>query len=163
MIPQGGTSEAVMKDVQPGAVNKRSGDARDAEIGRRIRALRLERGLSQTDLGNLLGVTFQQIQKYERGANRIGSSRLHQFSKVLDVPVAYFFHGLDGEDGGGADTAGRGGLAETPAERFDDDIMTRRETIELIRAYYRIGDVRIRRRLMDLTKALGKSDDEGDK
>jgi transcriptional regulator with XRE-family HTH domain len=156
-----------MADAVKGAGGRRRGGEGphpiDIHVGARLRMRRTLLGMSQEKLADAVGVTFQQIQKYERGANRIGSSRLHQFSKVLDVPVAYFFHGLDGEDGGSADTAGRGGLAETPAERFDDDIMTRRETIELIRAYYRIGDVRIRRRLMDLTKALGKSDDEGDK
>src|SRR5437016_14271832 len=76
---------------------KRSGDRRDTEIGRRIRALRLERGLSQTELGNLLGVTFQQIQKYEKGANRVAAGRLQRVAEALEVPITFFYAGNTGE------------------------------------------------------------------
>src|SRR5215813_14082872 len=78
--------------ADPGAsMTRRGGDPRDAEIGQRVRALRLQRGLSQTELGNFIKVTFQQVQKYEKGANRISAGRLQQVAEVLGVPVAYFF------------------------------------------------------------------------
>jgi transcriptional regulator with XRE-family HTH domain len=144
MIPQGGTSEAVMKDVQPGAVNKRSGDARDAEIGRRIRALRLERGLSQTDLGNLLGVTFQQIQKYERGANRVAAGRLQRVAEALEVPITFFYEGsTSGEDRGDVDTIDVGlGFLETAG------------AVRLVRAFSRIRDPEMRRTVMELVEKI---------
>src|SRR6266705_3147392 len=72
------------------APSKRSGDPRDAEIGKRIRARRLERGLSQTELGQRLGVTFQQVQKYEKGTNRVGAGRLQRVAEILDVPITFF-------------------------------------------------------------------------
>jgi transcriptional regulator with XRE-family HTH domain len=144
MIPEGGTSEAVMKDVQPGAVNKRSGDARDAEIGRRIRALRLERGLSQTDLGNLLGVTFQQIQKYERGANRVAAGRLQRVAEALEVPITFFYEGsTSGEDRGDVDTIDVGlGFLETAG------------AVRLVRAFSRIRDPEMRRTVMELVEKI---------
>src|SRR5215471_18672638 len=78
--------------ADPGAsMTRRGGDPRDAEIGQRVRALRLQRGLSQTELGNLISVTFQQVQKYEKGANRISAGRLQRVAEVLGVPVVYFF------------------------------------------------------------------------
>src|ERR1700674_2142829 len=83
----------MMTSVREVVINKRSGDPRDTEIGRRIRALRLERGLSQTELGNLLGVTFQQIQKYEKGANRVAAGRLQRVAESLDVPITFFYSG----------------------------------------------------------------------
>jgi len=144
MIPERGTSEAVMKDVQPGAVNKRSGDARDAEIGRRIRALRLERGLSQTDLGNLLGVTFQQIQKYERGANRVAAGRLQRVAEALEVPITFFYEGsTSGEDRGDVDTIDVGlGFLETAG------------AVRLVRAFSRIRDPEMRRTVMELVEKI---------
>src|SRR5215467_7011268 len=78
--------------ADPGpSMTRRGGDPRDAEIGQRVRALRLQRGLSQTELGNLISVTFQQVQKYEKGANRISAGRLQRIAEVLGVPVAHFF------------------------------------------------------------------------
>src|SRR5262249_1219853 len=91
--------------ADPGAsMTRRAGDPRDAEIGQRVRSLRLQRGLSQTELGNLISVTFQQVQKYEKGANRISAGRLQRIAEVLGVPVAYFFAAPDqrhGSNGGG--------------------------------------------------------------
>jgi transcriptional regulator with XRE-family HTH domain len=122
----------------------------DVHVGARVRLRRTLLGMSQEKLGEALGLTFQQVQKYERGANRIGASRLHQLSRVLDVPIAYFFEDVDA-------TAGRvGGLAEAP-EEYERDPMMKRETLELVRAYYRIPDANVRKRLFELTKALAKS------
>ncbi len=97
-----------------------------------------------------IGLTFQQVQKYERGANRIGASRLHELSRVLDVPVSFFFDDMDPVRA----PAIPGGFAEPPAEAFDSDPLRRRETIELVEAYYAIDDTAVRRRLFELAKAL---------
>jgi transcriptional regulator with XRE-family HTH domain len=107
-------------------------------------------GLSQEKLGEAIGLTFQQVQKYERGANRIGASRLHDLSRVLDVPVSFFFDDMDPVRA----PAIPAGFAEPPAEAFDSDPLRKRETIELVSAYYRIEDPSVRRRLFELAKAL---------
>ena len=119
----------------------------DVHVGTRIRLRRTMLGMSQEKLGEALGLTFQQVQKYERGANRVGASRLWEMSRVLDVPVSYFFEDLGG---GGRNPPGEPiGLEADP--------MTRRETLELVRAYYKINDATVRRRIFDLTKALARS------
>ncbi len=103
--------------------------------------------MSQEKLGDAIGLTFQQVQKYERGANRIGASRLFDLSRVLDVPVSFFF-----EEFAEGDRAG--GAREPAADGFEANPMLKRETLELVRAYLRIADPQIKRRLFDLTKAL---------
>jgi transcriptional regulator with XRE-family HTH domain len=109
--------------------------------------------MSQERLGDAIGLTFQQVQKYERGANRIGASRLYDLSRVLDVPVSFFFDDIDP-----AVAAAPTGTASVPDEaRTEPDPMMRRETLELVRAYYRIPDSQIRRRLFDLTKAIANA------
>ncbi len=122
----------------------------DIHVGSRIRLRRNMLGLSQEKLGEAIGLTFQQVQKYERGANRVGASRLHELSRVLDVPVPFFFDDTDPVRA----PAIPAGFAEGPAEAFDSDPLRRRETVELISAYYQIGDANLRRRLFDLAKAL---------
>ncbi len=111
----------------------------DVHVGSRVRIRRTMLGMSQEKLAELIGLTFQQVQKYEKGANRMGSSRLWELSGVLDVPVMYFFEGLD-------DAQSKGG----------EDTLTKRETLELTRAYYRIKSDRIRKRLYELVKAVAK-------
>nr|WP_245579175.1 helix-turn-helix domain-containing protein [Inquilinus limosus] len=127
-------------------------------IGGRIRLRRTLLGYSQAKLASAIGLTFQQIQKYEHGSNRIGASRLHQLSRVLEVPVDFFF-----EDAPSVAGMPVQGLAEE-AEPYDagPDPMQRRETLELIRAYYRVEDPATRRRVLDLLKAMsGSRPDEG--
>ena len=128
-------------------------EAVDVHVGGRVRQRRTMLGISQEKLGEALGLTFQQVQKYERGANRIGASRLHHISEVLDVPINFFF-----EDISPSLTKKRGktGLAKAQAE-YDRDPMAKRETLELVRSYYKIKDPKVRRRIFDLTKQLGKS------
>jgi transcriptional regulator with XRE-family HTH domain len=127
----------------------------DIHVGQRIRLRRTLLGMSQEKLGEALGLTFQQVQKYERGANRVGSSRLFQLSRVLDVPVSYFFEEMSAETTARAKQSGTdAGLAEDSGEGYQADPMTKRETLELVRAYYRITDPKLRRRLFDMTKAL---------
>ena len=122
----------------------------DVQVGSRVRLRRNMLGLSQEKLGTAIGLTFQQVQKYERGANRIGASRLHELSRVLDVPVSFFFDDMDPVRA----PAIPGGFAEPPAEAFDSDPLRRRETVELVDAYYTIEDAAVRRRLLDLARAL---------
>jgi transcriptional regulator with XRE-family HTH domain len=130
----------------------------DVHVGGRVRLRRTLLGLSQEKLGEAVGLTFQQIQKYERGANRIGASRLFEFSRILEVPVSFFF---DDMPEGQTVVDGRiaWGLAEQPQTPLEPDPLTRRETLELVRAYYRIGDPSVRRRLFELTKSLGNGED----
>jgi len=125
----------------------------DMHVGTRIRLRRTLMGLSQEKLGEMVGLTFQQIQKYEKGANRVGASRLYQFAKVLDVPPSFFFDDMADDVSGGPIT----GLAEPDAESYDadPDPMMKRETLELVRAYYRIDDALVRRRVFELVKATG--------
>src|ERR1700689_1716398 len=111
----------------------------DVHVGARLRLRRTLLGMSQEKLGQAIGLTFQQVQKYERGANRIGASRLFDLSRVLDVPVSFFF-----DDMNPAVTAqvneNQAGLSEAAPARYEPDPMMRRETLELVRAYYRVTD-----------------------
>lgn len=127
----------------------------DVHVGGRVRMRRTLLGMSQEKLGEALGITFQQVQKYERGANRIGASRLHQIGKVLDVPVSYFFDEMSDEldTPTGVPTKG---MAET-AEEFEHDPLAKRETLELVRSYYKITDPKVRRRVFELVKSLGRA------
>jgi transcriptional regulator with XRE-family HTH domain len=127
----------------------------DVQVGSRVRLRRNMLGLSQEKLGVAIGLTFQQVQKYERGANRIGASRLHELSRVLDVPVSFFFDDIDPVRA----PAIPGGFSEPPVEAFDSDPMHKRETIELVDAYYAIDDAAVRRRLLELARALAAGGD----
>jgi transcriptional regulator with XRE-family HTH domain len=129
----------------------------DVHVGSRVRLRRNMLGLSQEKLGEAIGLTFQQVQKYERGANRIGASRLHELSRVLDVPVTFFYDERDPV------RAPAIGFEEAAQERFDADPLRRRETRELIAAYYQVEDAAVRRRLFDLAKALASGDGANDK
>jgi transcriptional regulator with XRE-family HTH domain len=126
----------------------------DVRVGARLRLRRNMLGLSQEKLGELIGLTFQQVQKYERGVNRIGASRLYELSRVLDVPVSFFFDDTDP-----VRAPAMGGFAEPPAEDFEADVLRKPETIELVRAYFTIEDATVRRRLLDLAKALAAEND----
>jgi transcriptional regulator with XRE-family HTH domain len=125
----------------------------DIHVGSRVRLRRNMLGLSQEKLGEAIGLTFQQVQKYERGANRIGASRLHELSRVLDVPVSFFYDAVDPVRA----EAIPAGFEEAPQEAFDSDPLRKRETRDLVDAYYRIDDAAVRRRLFDLAKALAAS------
>src|SRR6202790_3093784 len=124
----------------------------DVHVGARVRLRRTLLGMSQEKLGDAIGLTFQQVQKYERGANRVGASRLFDLSRVLDVPVSFFFEDMAAV----APTEARAGLAEAP-ERYEADPVPEAEAAGPRRAYYKIPDPHIRRRLFDLAKALAKS------
>jgi transcriptional regulator with XRE-family HTH domain len=132
----------------------------DVHVGRRLRLRRTLLGMSQERLGQLLGLTFQQIQKYERGVNRIGSSRLYELGQILDVPISFFFDDMAQDDR--APDLLAPGLAEDPADfafNARDLQLEKRETLELVRAYNRIPDPAVRKRLFELTKALANLHD----
>ncbi len=125
----------------------------DVHVGLRIKLRRSLLGLSQERLGEALGLTFQQVQKYERGTNRVSASRLHDLGRVLDVPVSFFFDGLAEAAGGAASRAS--GFAETQdAFGLASDLLSRRETLDLVGAYWRIADPAQRRRVLDLVKGM---------
>ncbi len=128
----------------------------DVHVGSRVRLRRTLLGLSQERLGDAIGLTFQQVQKYERGANRIGASRLYELSRVLDVPVSFFFDDIVPEVAEAVDAHLVGSKEPAPG-RYQPDPMMRRETLELVRAYYRILDPQLRRRLFDLTKSIANA------
>jgi transcriptional regulator with XRE-family HTH domain len=119
----------------------------DVHVGARVRLRRTLLGMSQEKLGDAIGLTFQQVQKYERGANRIGASRLYDLSRVLDVPVSYFFEEF-------GETIPQSGNSEQSTDGYGANPMMKRETLELVRAYLRISDPQIKRRLFELAKAL---------
>lgn len=130
----------------------------DVHVGSRVRLRRTLLGMSQEKLGEAIGLTFQQVQKYERGANRIGSSRLFELSRILDVPVSFFF---DDMPGGVAASSYVGGIAEGATDEYEaGDPMSKRETLELVRAYYKINEAGVRKRLFELAKALAKASED---
>jgi transcriptional regulator with XRE-family HTH domain len=123
----------------------------DVHVGKRLRLRRTLMGLSQEKLGAAIGLTFQQVQKYERGSNRIGASRLFDLARVLDVPVGFFFEDMSEEIA--ARSPGRAQGDVEPVES-DRNPVAKRETLELVRAYYKIHNPAVRKRLFEMAKAL---------
>lgn len=124
-------------------------DPIDVEVGGKIKAQRRLVGMSQDTLAARLGVTFQQIQKYEKGTNRVGASRLQNISSILNVPVSFFF-----EDAPGDHADATTGLAEATSSNYVVDFLSSSEGLQLNRAFVRITDPKVRRKLVDLVKAL---------
>lgn len=150
------------EEERSGSGTKRP-NSMDAHVGSRVRLRRMMMGMSQEKLGEQMGLTFQQIQKYERGVNRVGASRLFDLSRVLDVPISFFFDDMPDQlarEYGGAAVRRAVGFAE-PQDSFDDDALHRRETLELVRAYYRISDPSVRKRVFDLIKSLTPTQEPG--
>jgi len=134
--------------------DERTANAVDRKIGQRVRARRLEIGMSQERLAELLGVTFQQVQKYEKGVNRIAASRLFDIAGALDMAVARFFDGLSG---------GRSaGVAETRKDYIDDALATP-EGAQLMALFASIKSAKVRRRVVELVRALTEETAEGGK
>jgi len=130
----------------------------DVHVGSRIRLRRTLLGMSQERLGEALGLTFQQVQKYERGVNRVGASRLFDLSRVLDVPISFFFDDMPESLTSAFGGQGRRVGNIEPQENIADDTLNRRETLELVRSYYRIADPALRKRVADLIKSMGPPD-----
>ena len=126
----------------------------DVHVGERVRLRRKLLGMTQTDLGDAIGLTFQQVQKYERGVNRISASRLCELSRVLDVPINYFFEDMPPEVAAISPAPkGRGKAKKLPSYALDP--MANRETLGLVRAYYEIEDADVRQQVRQLIKAVG--------
>lgn len=123
----------------------------DVHVGSRVRMRRMLIAMSQEKLGDSLGLTFQQVQKYEKGSNRIGASRLYQIARVLGVPISFFYEGLsgDGEGGGEIDQA------EADQSAFELGMLSSSEGIQLNSAFFSIRDPKVRKKILDLVKALG--------
>lgn len=128
----------------------------DIHVGSRVRLRRMVIGMSQEKLGEQMGLTFQQIQKYEKGTNRIGASRLYHLSQILDVPVQFFFEDAP-FDISGQDSNPKEGFAESRTEAYLLDFLNSRDGLELNRAFVKITDPKVRKRVVELVRAL--SDD----
>jgi transcriptional regulator with XRE-family HTH domain len=128
--------------------NKKKPNPIDIHVGSRIRLRRTMLGMSQEKLGESLGITFQQIQKYEKGTNRVGASRLQNISSILNVPVSFFFEDAPGEQ------SGQAGMAEASSSNYVVDFLSSSEGLQLNRAFVKISDPKVRRRVVDLVKAL---------
>jgi transcriptional regulator with XRE-family HTH domain len=129
--------------------NKKKPNPIDIHVGSRVRLRRTMLGMSQEKLGEALGITFQQIQKYEKGTNRVGASRLQNISTVLNVPVSFFF-----EDAPGDPSTGQPGMAEANSSNYVVDFLSSSEGLQLNRAFIKIPDPKVRRKLVDLVKSL---------
>lgn len=139
-------------------------DPVDIHVGARLRLRRNLAGFSQEQLGKSLGLTFQQVQKYERGTNRMGSSRLFQVARILSVPVAYFFEELPAavnQSLPGFAENGQEAIQNAPTGGLADDVLHRRETLEFVRAYYRIQDPKKRNKIYQLVHAM--ADEQAEK
>ncbi len=141
---EAGTSLGTTSDTM--IDNKKKPNPIDVHVGARIRLRRNMLGMSQERLGESLGITFQQIQKYEKGTNRVGASRLQAIARILSVPVAFFFEDAPGREGAP-------GMAEEATD-YVADIPNTAEGMQLNRAFVRISDPKVRRRILDLVKVL---------
>lgn len=125
----------------------------DVHVGSRIRLRRQLMKMSQEKLGDELGVTFQQVQKYERGANRVGASRLYRLSRVLEVPVQFFFEGL-------GEKSAASGMAEDDQTPIVYDFIQSSDGVSLAEAFSRIRDAKVRRRVLELVRTLAAEEEE---
>ena len=151
------------KTPLPGDRGSGTPNAVDIHVGRRLRQLRTLRGLSQEKLGEAIGLTFQQVQKYERGVNRIGASRLFDISKVLGVEIADFFEEMPEKVARLSPRQlrqAKGFAVEGTAYECKPDPMLRRETLELVRAYYRIDDPGMRMQVADMVKSMASASEK---
>ena len=129
---------------------KKAPNPTDKHVGSRVRMRRMMLSMSQEKLGDALGLTFQQVQKYEKGTNRIGASRLQQISHILQVPVEFFFEG-----GPGAQMPGRGeGSGDAPSPAYVADFLSTSDGLALTKAFMRIEDPKLRRRIVDLVEQI---------
>jgi len=123
----------------------------DKHVGSRVRMRRMMLSMSQEKLGDALGLTFQQVQKYEKGTNRIGASRLQQIAHILQVPVSFFFEGAP-------HSAGHGGMNEAPSPAYVADFLATSDGLSLTKAFMRIKSSKLRRRIVDLVEQIAGID-----
>jgi transcriptional regulator with XRE-family HTH domain len=132
---------------------KKKANPVDAHVGYRVRLRRMLIGMSQERLGELLGLTFQQVQKYERGINRIGAGRLYEVAEILGVPISFFYEGMNG-----VQTSGDAGSAHSSAVM---DFLSSNEGIQLSTAFMSIKDTKVRRRILDLVRSISGENHNG--
>jgi transcriptional regulator with XRE-family HTH domain len=129
-------------------MTKKSPNPIDKHVGSRVRMRRMMINMSQEKLGEKLGITFQQIQKYEKGTNRIGASRLQQIANVLGVPVGFFFEGAPVPDGSAK------GFSESASPAYVSDFLATSDGLALTKAFMKVTDAKVRRRIVDLVEAI---------
>ena len=129
-------------------------NAVDMHVGKRIRLCRTLLGMSQEQLGGALSITFQQVQKYERGANRVSASRLWDISQILDVPVSYFFEDMTDDVMKSSPRLISRGSDRNMVDDSVRESMARRETLELVRTYYSITQPKVRKRIAEMVKSI---------
>ena len=132
---------------------KKAPNPTDRHVGARVRMRRMMLGMSQEKLGDALGLTFQQVQKYEKGANRIGASRLQQIAHILQVPVSFFFDGAPSVPGYQPT-----GLAEAPSPAYVSDFLATSDGLALTKAFMGIKNAKLRRRIVDLVEQIAGED-----
>lgn len=135
-------------------IAKKAPNPIDKHVGSRVRMRRMMLGMSQEKLGNSLNLTFQQVQKYEKGTNRIGASRLQQISHILQVPVAFFFEGAPSVSGAGR----MEGMSEAPSPAYVADFLATSDGLALTKAFMRIGDSKLRRRIVELVEQIAANE-----
>ena len=133
---------------------KKAPNPTDKHVGAGVRMRRMMLSMSQEKLGDALGLTFQQVQKYEKGANRIGASRLQQIAHILQVPVSFFFDGAPNAPGQTHD-----GFSEAPSPAYIADFLATAEGLALVRAFTRIPDIKLRRAIVDMVELIGGRED----
>ena len=139
--------------TQASQVAKKVPNPIDRHVGSRVRMRRMMLGMSQEKLGDALGLTFQQVQKYEKGANRIGASRLQQISQILQVPVSFFFEGAPSTRSERSE-----GFGEAPSPAYVSDFLATSDGLALTKAFVRIKDAKLRRRIVDLVEQIAGED-----
>ena len=132
---------------------KKAPNPTDKHVGARVRMRRMMLSMSQEKLGDALGLTFQQVQKYEKGANRIGASRLQQIAHILQVPVSFFFDGAPNVPGQQPD-----GFSEAPSPAYVSDFLATSDGLALTKAFMGIKDTKLRRRIVDLVEQIAGDD-----
>jgi transcriptional regulator with XRE-family HTH domain len=135
-------------------IAKKAPNPIDKHVGSRVRMRRMMLGMSQEKLGDALGLTFQQVQKYEKGTNRIGASRLQQISHILQVPVSFFFEGAPTLPLSGRPE----GMGEAPSPAYVSDFLATSDGLALTKAFTKIADSKLRRRIVDLVEQIASSD-----
>ena len=134
--------------------NKKRPNPIDVHVGSRVRLRRNMLGMSQEKLGEKLGITFQQVQKYEKGTNRVGASRLQAIASILDTPVSFFF-----EDAPGQDNRQSKGFSEDSATSYVVDFISSAEGLQLNRAFVRITDPKVRRKIIELVRTIAADEE----
>jgi len=146
---------------QPITAKEYGPDPIDVHVGKRLRLRRTLLGMSQEQLAGAVGVTFQQIQKYERGSNRVSASRLYDVARVMGVSISFFFEDIGTDITDGRPTQNlpeQAGLGESPMPAYEQNELSRNETLELVRAYWRLANSDMRKNVLELLRSMGRRD-----